>query len=125
MLHISHMIRGPRCDMRQWRQSRRSFLWFLFWTGCGPDGMTSLADDPSHGQQALATVAYQIDCGGSAAAPFTADQFFAGGSTYVSNAAIAVAGVANAAPAAVYQSERFGAHSYTFKNLAPSGAYTV
>ncbi|HEX3776573.1 MAG TPA: malectin domain-containing carbohydrate-binding protein [Polyangiaceae bacterium] len=68
---------------------------------------------------------YQINCGGPAVSPFAADQFASGGTAYASSNAVSVAGVANAAPAAVYQSERYGNQSYTFPNLTPNASYTV
>ncbi len=76
-------------------------------------------------QQALTTPIYQIDCGGGAVSPFAADQFATGGSTYASSNVVSTSGVANAAPAAVYQTERFGNHSYTFGSLTPGSSYTV
>ena len=39
--------------------------------------------------------------------------------------AVNTSGVTNAAPAAVYQSERFGNLTYTFPNLTASSQYTV
>jgi beta-glucanase (GH16 family) len=67
----------------------------------------------------------QINSGGGAVAPFSADQFAGGGSTYSTGNAITTSGIANAAPAAVYQSERYGNFIYTIGGLTPSGAYTV
>ncbi|HEY0466789.1 MAG TPA: malectin domain-containing carbohydrate-binding protein, partial [Polyangiaceae bacterium] len=69
----------------------------------------------------MTTAVYQINCGGPAADPFTADQFVSGGNTYRSSATITTAGVANAAPQAVYQAERWGDHSYTLGSLTPNG----
>ena len=71
------------------------------------------------------TPTYQINCGGAAVSPFAADNFVTGGGTYTSNNAVVTSGVAHAAPSAVYQSERYGNHSYTFSNLAPNAPYTV
>jgi len=68
---------------------------------------------------------YQIDAGGGAATPFAADADFSGGSTYATGAAISTAGVTNAAPPAVYQSERFGNFTYTLPNLTPGASYTL
>jgi beta-galactosidase len=68
---------------------------------------------------------YRINCGGGAVAPFTGDQSSSGGSTYTSGNQISTAGVPNAAPAAVYQSERVNNFSYTIGNLTPGGSYTV
>jgi hypothetical protein len=71
------------------------------------------------------TTLYQINSGGGAVSPFAGDQSFTGGNTYASGAAVSTAGVANAAPAAVYQTERFGNFSYTLGALSPGASYTV
>jgi hypothetical protein len=66
-----------------------------------------------------------IDAGGGAAGSFTADKDFVGGSTYSNGQPVSVAGVANAAPAAVYQSEREGASTYTIPGLAPGSTHAI
>ncbi len=66
-----------------------------------------------------------INAGGGAAAGFKADTDYTGGGTYSSLNTIAVSGVANAAPVAVYQSERSGTFTYTLAGLTPGAAYTV
>jgi beta-glucanase (GH16 family) len=71
------------------------------------------------------SVIYRVNSGGAAVSPFSADQFFSGGNTFGSGSAISTSGVANAAPAAVYQTERYGNHTYTFGSLTPNAAYTV
>jgi beta-galactosidase len=58
-------------------------------------------------------------------ASFAADEYFGGGGTSASNHVISTTGVTNAAPAAVYQSERNGAFNYTIPGLAPNAQYTV
>lgn len=58
-------------------------------------------------------------------ANFAADEFYSGGSTDSVTNAISVAGVANAAPASVYQTERFEPFTYTFQNLIPGVQYSV
>jgi hypothetical protein len=68
---------------------------------------------------------YRVNCGGAAIAPFIADTFFSGGTASSTTAAISTAGVTNAAPASVYQTERWGAHSYTFGSLTVGRTYTV
>ncbi|HYP74520.1 MAG TPA: malectin domain-containing carbohydrate-binding protein, partial [Polyangiaceae bacterium] len=70
-------------------------------------------------------VTYHINTGGSAVSPFTADQFFSGGGSFTGNTAVSTAGVANAAPASVYQSERYGDSTYTLPNLTVGSTYTV
>ncbi|HXU80852.1 MAG TPA: PQQ-dependent sugar dehydrogenase [Polyangia bacterium] len=71
------------------------------------------------------TKVFQINSGGGAVSPFSADQSFSGGTTFSAGAAVSTAGVANAAPAAVYQSERYGNFSYTLGGLTAGAAYTV
>jgi len=61
--------------------------------------------------------------GGDAA--FVADEDSTGGGTAVTGNTITVAGVVNAAPAAVYQSERAGAFTYTIPGLTAGSQYTV
>ncbi|HEX2656969.1 MAG TPA: malectin domain-containing carbohydrate-binding protein, partial [Polyangia bacterium] len=69
---------------------------------------------------------YQIDTGSTTgAAPFGADRFSSGGTTRTVTNTITTTGVTNAAPAGVYQSERYGASTYTITSLTPSAAYTV
>ncbi|HLI69748.1 MAG TPA: malectin domain-containing carbohydrate-binding protein [Ktedonobacteraceae bacterium] len=69
----------------------------------------------------------QINCGGSAAAPFVADTDFTGGSVGASTTStINTSGVSNPAPQAVYQTNRIGtSFSYTIPNLTPGASYTV
>ena len=67
----------------------------------------------------------QIACGGWVVSPFTPDTDYTGGTTYSTNVPITVAGVANAAPMAVYQTYRYGACSYTVPNITPGATCTV
>ena len=46
---------------------------------------------------------YQINCGGSAASPYTADQYYSGGTARTVTNSITTTGVTNPAPQAVYQ----------------------
>ncbi len=80
---------------------------------------------------ATTTVA-QIHAGGGQVGTFVADTDFSGGSsTYSTAATINTTNVANAAPPAVYQTERFGDFSngdtfaYTLPNLTPGASYTL
>ena len=68
-----------------------------------------------------------IDSGSTAAvASFVADTDFNGGGTYAPGQTVTVpAGLAGAAPAAVYQSARQGAFSYTIPGLVAGSGYTV
>ncbi len=67
----------------------------------------------------------QLNAGGPAASPFIADADFSGGSTVVTANTIVTTGVTNAAPQAVYQSNREGNFSYIIPNLTANAAYTV
>ena len=66
-----------------------------------------------------------INAGGPASTTFAADTAFTGGGTYATQVAIPTAGIVNAAPAAVYQSERAGTFAYTLSGLTPGKAYAV
>ena len=66
-----------------------------------------------------------VNCGGGAAGAFAADAGYSGGSTYSSGATIDTSGVVSSAPQSVYQSERYGALSYTLGGLLPGKSYTV
>ncbi|HEV8244274.1 MAG TPA: malectin domain-containing carbohydrate-binding protein, partial [Polyangiaceae bacterium] len=68
---------------------------------------------------------YQINIGGGALSPFAGDQFASGGSTWTEAVTVSTAGVTNAAPMGVYQSERYGNFSYTFGSLSAGASYTV
>jgi hypothetical protein len=71
------------------------------------------------------TTVYRINCGGSAVSPFTADQFSSGGTARTVTNTINVSGLTNAAPQAVYQSERYGNVTYTLPSLVAGTQYTV
>jgi endo-1,4-beta-xylanase len=65
-----------------------------------------------------------INTGGSATGSFTADQYFSGGSTFTNTATIDMSQItSNPPPAAIFNSERYGAMTYTIPNR--SGAQTV
>ena len=71
------------------------------------------------------TSGVHINAGGSAAAPFSADSDFTGGSTAASSNTINTSGVSNPAPQAVYQSNRYGNFSYAVPGLTANKTYTV
>jgi len=71
------------------------------------------------------TFVYRINCGGPAVAPFVADQLFTGGTQFSTTSTVSMTGIANAAPAAVYQTERYSNSTYTLGGLTAGGAYTV
>jgi hypothetical protein len=68
---------------------------------------------------------YQVNSGGGAASPFTADSFFSSGTAGSTSAAIDTSGVTNPAPQAVYQTERWNNNTYTFPNLIAGASYKV
>jgi hypothetical protein len=70
--------------------------------------------------------AIRINCGSNTVvSPFAIDQYASGGTQHSVTNTINVSGVTNAAPAAVYQSERYGNTTYTLPGLTASAAYTV
>jgi hypothetical protein len=66
-----------------------------------------------------------IDSGGGAVGAFVADTDFSGGTTSSTTATIDLSAVANPAPIAVYQSERWGAFTYAIPGLTAGASYTV
>jgi hypothetical protein len=66
-----------------------------------------------------------INAGGSATGTFVADEDFSGGGTAATGSAISITGVTNAAPEAVYQSERAGVFTYTIPGLVAGSTHTV
>jgi hypothetical protein len=74
---------------------------------------------------ATPTTVYRINCGGSAASPYTADQYYSGGTAHTVTNTITISGITNPAPQAVYQAERYGAITYTLPNLTVGSQYTV
>jgi RNA polymerase sigma factor (sigma-70 family) len=69
---------------------------------------------------------YAIHAGGGAVGQFVADRSFSGGELYSTTAPIDTAGVENAAPAELYQTERWGkAFGYTLDNLTPGAKYVL
>ena len=75
---------------------------------------------------ARAASGVQINAGGPAIAPFSADEDFTGGASSTSGNTVATSGVSNPAPQAVYQSNRVGpSFSYAIPGLSAGGSYTV
>ena len=89
----------------------------------GPFTVTASAGGASGAASVTVTgrPALQLNAGGPAASPFAADRLYAGGSPYSSAAPVSVAGVASAAPASVYQTERFGNFGYALSGLRRGG----
>ena len=66
-----------------------------------------------------------ISAGGPAAAPFAADEDFAGGTATSVTNAITTTGVTNPAPQSVWQHNRFGNFTYTIPGLTAGASYNV
>ena len=66
-----------------------------------------------------------ISAGGPAAAPFAADEDYAGGATAAVTNAITTTGVTNPAPQSVWQHNRYGNFTYTIPGLTAGASYTV
>ncbi len=70
--------------------------------------------------------AVNINVGGSATGIFSADQYFTGGTVYTNTATIDMSQITtNAPPAAIFNSERYGAMTYTIPNRTAGSAQTV
>ena len=72
-----------------------------------------------------ATAVISINAGGGGAGGFIPDTDFTGGATYANSTPVTVAGVANAAPVAVYQDQREGVFTYTVPGLIANSKRTV
>ncbi|MGO8670935.1 MAG: malectin domain-containing carbohydrate-binding protein, partial [Capsulimonadaceae bacterium] len=66
-----------------------------------------------------------INAGGTATGSWVADTDFAGGTETTVTATVTTTAVTNPAPEAVYQSNRYGAMTYTVGGLTANGSYTV
>jgi hypothetical protein len=86
---------------------------------------TSAGVSKTAGVTVTLPIVYQINCGGGASSPYTADQYYSGGTARTVTSAIATAGVTDPAPQAVYQAERYGAVTYTLPSLAAGASYKV
>ena len=71
------------------------------------------------------TTTLAIDSGGGTAGSFVADTDFTGGSTQVTSNTIDVSGATSPAPAAVYQSNRYGAFTYLISSLEAGTPYKI
>ena len=85
-------------------------------------------DNPRRGSDRLDTIAsaltsgVQINCGGAAASPYSADLDFVGGTTINHANSIGTSAVTNPAPQAVYQTARIGNFTYTVPGFAPGSS---
>ena len=88
--------------------------------------VNSLGESANSVEASMAPVAlYQVNSGGGAAVPFTADADYSSGNTSGTGATIDTSAVTNPAPQAVYQSERWGNNTYTFPGLLSGTNYKV
>jgi hypothetical protein len=98
--------------------------------------LEAIATASGDSTSAVATAAYtistsagtdvlDINAGGTAAGSYVADEDFAGGTASSTTAAINTSLVANPAPQAVYQTERYGDFTYTIANLTAGASYLV
>ena len=69
--------------------------------------------------------ALQVSAGGAANGTWSADEYFSGGTTDSTTAAINTLFDSRPAPQSVYQHNRYGAMTYTLPGLTPNAPYTV
>jgi beta-glucanase (GH16 family) len=84
----------------------------------GPAGDTTLISETNGG-------AILIDAGGYGVENFAGDVDFAGGNTNAFTSPIDTSGVTDPAPEHVYQTERWGASTYTIATLTPGASYRL
>ena len=110
-----------------------------YWNAAtGPHALTVLVDDLNLIAEGIednntATIpfsvlgsGYAFNSGGSSVGTFAADASFAGSlNTFSVTNAIDLSGSSTPAPAAVYQSERWGEFAYVLGNLTPGSNYTI
>jgi O-glycosyl hydrolase len=66
-----------------------------------------------------------INAGGPGVAPFAADTGFSGGQQFSTTNTVSTASATSPAPAAVYQTERYGAMTYTLGGLTAGTSYVL
>jgi hypothetical protein len=110
-----------------------------YWTATlGPHTVTATVDDINRFPESIEdnnstsaaftvlTARYALNSGGGAVGAFSADAKYAGSAnTFSVTNAIDLAGLTNAAPVGVYQSERWGDFAYVLDNFSPGSNYTV
>ena len=90
--------------------------------GSDTNSMTLAIVDPS---TTITQAVYRVNCGGDAAGDYEEDNYYSGGNAYTGGGTIDVSGVADSAPDAVYQTERWGESTYTFPTLISEHTYLV
>jgi beta-glucanase (GH16 family) len=88
-------------------------------------GTSAASNQATASTQACVSPLIQINAGGPAVAPFTADKDFAGGATISHANTIDLSGVTNPAPTAVYQTARVGNFTYTIPGFTAGLSHTV
>lgn len=97
-------------------RKRTVVVYALSWAG-----FLLLANLPARAQEAIV----RINSGGPAVSPFVADEDYAGGRTISQDNVINASKVTNPAPAAVYQTYRFGNFTYTVGGFVAGTNYVV
>jgi CubicO group peptidase (beta-lactamase class C family) len=124
MLRLAAMMRSIRYTLPTWlRLIAASTALALVATACGGEGLPEGGEEEELDEvsEAVTNGATRIDCGSTTAVgSFLADDDFSGGTQSSRNNAIDMSGVSklNPAPAAVYQSSRFGNFTYTMPGFA-------
>ncbi|MGD0940014.1 MAG: malectin domain-containing carbohydrate-binding protein [Terracidiphilus sp.] len=88
-----------------------------------PSNVASAAVPSSGGP--ISTDVLDINAGGGATGSWVADEFFTGGTEASTGAAINASLIPNPAPQAVYQTNRYGAFTYTIPGLTANASYIV
>lgn len=88
-------------------------------------GSSSPSNQASTTTQGCAGTPVQINSGGPAVSPFSADKDFTGGGTISHSNIIDLSGVTNPAPMAVYQTARVGNFTYTISGFTAGLSHTV
>ncbi|HVV01976.1 MAG TPA: malectin domain-containing carbohydrate-binding protein, partial [Verrucomicrobiae bacterium] len=90
--------------------------------------VNSLGEGPASAvvsAQLVPATSVAVNCGGGAAGSFQADNFFDSGTAFATSSSIDTAGLAQPAPVAVYQSQRYGDLTYTLRGLFPNSSYEL
>ncbi len=88
-------------------------------------GTSAASNQASATTQACVSPVFQINAGGPAVAPFTADKDFVGGATISHANTIDLSGVSNPAPMVVYQTARVGNFTYTLPGFTAGSSHAV
>jgi hypothetical protein len=108
-----------------WTAPTTTGLYYIKSAVFNSDWSTLYHWNDNSGTVTVVTQAVRRNAGGSASGWFAADGNFSGGNTASTTATITTTGVTGPAPAAVYQTERWGACTYTITGLAANSSLTV